>query len=117
AKKLTHLVLAFSVPDAQGNLSPLTSVQAQALTAGKSANSALKVLIAIGGGNGLDGADIDWQFPTVNDKANYVAFLRELNMALPSGALLSIASAARRMERRIDGTELSTLSGCKCRSF
>ncbi|KAI3407257.1 hypothetical protein GPALN_003787 [Globodera pallida] len=124
AKKLTHLVLAFSVPDAQGNLSPLTSVQAQALTAGKSANSALKVLIAIGGGgfnastftsltstnrtrqefiakivsflksNGLDGADIDWQFPTVNDKANYVAFLRELNMALPSGALLSIASAA-----------------------
>ncbi|KAI3418347.1 hypothetical protein GPALN_009668 [Globodera pallida] len=124
AKKLTHLILAFSVPDAQGNLSPLTSVQAQALTTGKSANSALKVLIAIGGGgfnattftsltsnngtrqefiakivsflksNGLDGADIDWQFPTVNDKANYVSFLRELNMALPSGALLSIASAA-----------------------
>uniref|UniRef100_A0A183CR15 ABC transporter substrate-binding protein n=1 Tax=Globodera pallida TaxID=36090 RepID=A0A183CR15_GLOPA len=29
-----------------------------------------------------------------NDKANYVSFLRELNMALPSGALLSIASAA-----------------------
>uniref|UniRef100_A0A183BMK1 Glyco_18 domain-containing protein n=1 Tax=Globodera pallida TaxID=36090 RepID=A0A183BMK1_GLOPA len=94
AKKLTHLILAFSVPDAQGNLSPLTSVQAQALTTGKSANSALKVLIAIGGGNGLDGADIDWQFPTVNDKANYVSFLRELNMALPSGALLSIAWAA-----------------------
>uniref|UniRef100_A0A914H9C2 GH18 domain-containing protein n=1 Tax=Globodera rostochiensis TaxID=31243 RepID=A0A914H9C2_GLORO len=124
AKKLTHLILAFSVPDAQGNLSPLTSVQAQTLTTGKSANSALKVLIAIGGGgfnasiftsltsnngtrqefiakivsflksNGLDGANIDWQFPTVNDKANYVAFLHELNMALPSGALLSIASAA-----------------------
>uniref|UniRef100_A0A183C2I3 Glyco_18 domain-containing protein n=1 Tax=Globodera pallida TaxID=36090 RepID=A0A183C2I3_GLOPA len=94
AKKLTHLILAFSVPDAQGNLSPLTSVQKQALKTGKSANGALKVLIAIGGGNGLDGADIDWEFPTANDKANYVSFLSELKKALPRGTLLSIASAA-----------------------
>uniref|UniRef100_A0A183BXP8 GH18 domain-containing protein n=1 Tax=Globodera pallida TaxID=36090 RepID=A0A183BXP8_GLOPA len=49
AKKLTHLILALSVPDAEGNLSPLTSAQKQALKTGKSANSALKVLIAIGG--------------------------------------------------------------------
>uniref|UniRef100_A0A914HM58 Chitinase n=1 Tax=Globodera rostochiensis TaxID=31243 RepID=A0A914HM58_GLORO len=124
AKKLTHLILALSVPDAEGNLSPLTSAHKQALKAGKSANSALKVLIAIGGAgfnassftsltansgirtefitkiitfltnNELDGADIDWEFPTADDKAIYVAFLRELKMALPPGTLLSIASAA-----------------------
>nr|AJE31856.1 chitinase [Heterodera cruciferae] len=124
AKKLTHLILSFSTPDAQGNLSPLSTVQKQALKVGKSANGALKVMIAIGGGgfppstftaltsnsgtrkgfinnivaylktNGLDGADIDWEFPTANDKTIYVTFLRELRKALPSGALLSIASAA-----------------------
>uniref|UniRef100_UPI0032B08E7C Chitinase n=1 Tax=Heterodera glycines TaxID=51029 RepID=UPI0032B08E7C len=112
AKKLTHLILAFSTPDSQGNLSPLSSVLKQALKAGKSANGALKVMIAIGGGgfdpaiftslasnsgtrksfinnivsylktNELDGCDIDWEFPTSSDKAIFVTFLRDLKKAM-----------------------------------
>jgi len=62
---------------------------------------------------GLDGIDIDWEYPTHNmagidaspeDKYNFTSMLKKIREALPSGALVTIAAGAG--EYFIEGTEM-----------
>ena len=62
---------------------------------------------------GLDGIDIDWEYPTINsagidsspdDKYNFTFMLQKIRGALPAGALLTIAAGAG--EYFIAGTEM-----------
>ena len=125
--KLTHVIYAFSEPDAAGELTVvpesgntrLQSVVQKAHAAGA------KVLISVGGGSGsayyptmaasstarsnfvgnlvsmvgnygLDGVDIDWEFPkTTTDSTSFVALMTELDTAMHNrGKLLTAAVAA-----------------------
>jgi chitinase len=62
---------------------------------------------------GLDGIDIDWEYPTIDsagidaspdDKYNFTSMLKKIREVLPSGALLTIAAGAG--EYFIKGTQM-----------
>ncbi|MDB5105260.1 MAG: chitinase [Fibrobacteres bacterium] len=117
--KITHLLLAFSLPQGGGNVTGF--VPGGVVSAAHAAG--VKVLASVGGANhgtvfppiaanagsrttfanslkaicdnnGLDGVDIDWEYPqTVQDSANFTLLLKAVRAAVGS-KLLTIDVAA-----------------------
>jgi GH18 family chitinase len=122
--KLTHINYAFLVPNADGTIADLTNPWKLDELATHAHAAGVKVLISVGGwgwdaqfeaftadpaargafvglvrqfvaDHAIDGVDIDWEYPDRGASAtNYLALMRELRAALPSGALLTAAVVA-----------------------
>ncbi|KAG5676611.1 hypothetical protein PVAND_006432 [Polypedilum vanderplanki] len=117
----THLIYSFLNIGADGSIVPFdaSGFSLTAFTGLRSQNSALKVILGIGGATasnfgpvaannalinifannvaqiintyGFDGVDIDWEYPSVNE--NFIGLLTAVRNALPNGKILSIAVA------------------------
>jgi GH18 family chitinase len=122
--ELTHINYAFLIPNADGTFQNLTNpwkiaeivvaahehnvkvlisvggwgwdAQFEAMASSAATRSAfVKNLVAVVADNGLDGADIDWEYPDPGPSAqNFLALIQELRAVLPQGKLLSAAVAA-----------------------
>ncbi len=122
--KLTHVNYAFLIPNADGSVAELANPwKLDELTARAHA-AGVKVLISVGGwgwdaqfeafaaeptaraafvgllrrfvlDHGIDGVDVDWEYPDRGPSAsNYLALMGELRAALPRPALLTAAVVA-----------------------
>ena len=118
--KLTHINYAFLTPKADGTFNPISNAwKLQRITKNAHARG-VKVLVSVGGwgwekqfevvaatpelrsvfvsnlkavvdGYRIDGADIDWEYPSSGQSGdNFLALMRELRVALP-GRLLTAA--------------------------
>jgi len=122
--KLTHINYAFLIPNADGTFATMANVWKVKALAEAAHQHDVKVLISVGGWgwdaqfeemaadsqkravfieglvnfveeNGLDGADIDWEYPDPGQSAqNFLALMTELRAALPKGKLLTAAVIA-----------------------
>ena len=123
-RSVTHLNYAFALPQGDGSLLDIANPwKLEAYVEIAHAND-VKVLISIGGWGwdaeferlaasptsratfvrevvalvedfGLDGADVDWEYPDAGpSSAAYTALMTELRAALPAGMLLTAAVAA-----------------------
>ena len=123
-RSVTHLNYAFALPQGDGSLLDIANPwKLEAYTEIAHAND-VKVLISIGGWGGdaeferlaasptsratfvsevvalvddfgLDGADVDWEYPDPGPSSEaYTALMTELRAALPAGTLLTAAVAA-----------------------
>lgn len=140
AKRLTHINIAFGhVEDGKVKIRHLKNMEHLARIRGY--NPDLKIILSVGGWTiggfstaasteagcesfaqsaldaynkfGLDGIDIDWEYPcydsagidaSPNDKQNFTTMIRMIREKLPSGAIVSIAAGAGKYF--IEGTEM-----------
>lgn len=140
AKILTHINIAFGlVEDGRVKISHLKN--AAQIARIRELNPDIKIVLSVGGWGaggfstavataagqdkfaqsafdayktlGLDGIDIDWEYPTHNsagidsdpdDKYTFTLMLKKIREALPAGALVTIAAGAG--EYFIEGTEM-----------
>lgn len=123
-RRLTHLNYAFALPNADGTLIDVANESTLADYVETAHEHGIKVLIAVGGWgwdeqfeqlattdatratfvdevvalverHGLDGVDIDWEYPDPGASSeSFTALMTELRAALPDGALLTAAVAA-----------------------
>jgi chitinase len=123
-RQLTHLNYAFALPQADGSLFELSNAWKLDGYVATAHEHGVKVLISVGGWgwddefeqlaadettratfvgevvalveeHGLDGADIDWEYPDTGASSEaFTALMTELRAALPDGALLTAAVAA-----------------------
>jgi chitinase len=123
-RQLTHLNYAFALPQADGTLFELSNPWKLESYVATAHEHGVKVLISVGGwgwddefeqlaasedaratfvqavvglveGHGLDGADIDWEYPDPGASSEaFTALMTELREALPPGSLLTAAVAA-----------------------
>lgn len=122
--QLTHLNYAFALPNADGTLIDVANDSKLADYVETAHEHAIEVLISVGGWgwdeqfeqlaatdatratfvaeivalverHGLDGADIDWEYPDEGASSEaFTALMTELRAALPDGTLLTAAVAA-----------------------
>jgi GH18 family chitinase len=122
--KLTHINYAFLLPNEDGSFRDLANPWKVAEVVEAAHRQGVRVLISVGGWGwdaqfeamassadgrsafvrnlaavvaeyGLDGADIDWEYPDPGPSAqSFLALIRELRQALPAGKLLTAAVAA-----------------------
>ncbi|MBP2000447.1 chitinase [Paenibacillus shirakamiensis] len=145
ATKLTHVYYAFANAANNAVSGGDTGKLAQ-LVSLKQKNPNLKVLISVGGwgnsagfsgiassdanrtafansalsyirANKLDGIDIDWEYPTTSDKANYTLFLKKLREVLDAGSAADgrsnnkyqITAATGASQYGIEGIDLASV--------
>ncbi len=122
--KLTHINYAFLIPNADGTFALMPNTWKLQKLAETAHQHNVMVLISVGGWgwdaqfeelaadpqkravfveqlvkfvdeNGLDGADIDWEYPDPGPSSqNFLALMTELRAALPKGKLLTAAVIA-----------------------
>lgn len=122
--KLTHINYAFLIPNADGTFQPMPNAWKLKALAEKGREQNVKILISVGGWGwdsqfeelaadprkravfvaglvkfvaetGIDGADIDWEYPDPGQSAqNFLALMTELRAALPKDKLLTAAVIA-----------------------
>lgn len=115
--RLTHINYAFLIPNADGSFAPFTNSWKLKTIVTQAHQSDVHVLISVGGWGwdeqfetmaadpssraafvqnlsafvdeyGLDGADIDWEYPDPGQSAqNFLALIRELRLAMPDKLL------------------------------
>jgi GH18 family chitinase len=123
-EQLTHVNYAFALPQSDGSLDELANPWKLQDYVERAHARGIDVLISIGGWGpdpefealtadpasrarfiedvtsmvdqfGLDGADVDWEYPDPGASAdNFVSLMTELRAALPAGKLLTAAVAA-----------------------
>jgi chitinase len=122
--RLTHINYAFLIPHRDGTFRKLKHPEKLAAIVQEAHQHGVKVLISVGGWGwdsqfeymassperrarhvagllrivkeyGLDGVDMDWEYPDPGDSAqNFLALMRELRQALPKSLLLTAAVVA-----------------------
>lgn len=122
--KLTHINYAFLIPNADGTFQPMPNTWKLKALAEEARKHNVQVLISVGGWGwdaqfeelaadaqkravfvdglvkfvaeaGIDGADIDWEYPDPGQSAqNFLALMTELRAALPKDKLLTAAVIA-----------------------
>jgi GH18 family chitinase len=122
--KLTHINYAFLIPNADGSFAPMANSWKLKFLAEQAHKNDVKVLISVGGWGwdaqfeemaadpqkravfidglvkfvaetGIDGADIDWEYPDPGQSSlNFLALMTELRAALPKDKLLTAAVIA-----------------------
>lgn len=122
--KLTHINYAFLIPNADGTFQMMPNTWKLQSLAEKAREHGVKVLISVGGWGwdaqfeemaadpqkralfvdglvkfvaetGIDGADIDWEYPDPGQSSlNFLALMTELRAALPKDKLLTAAVIA-----------------------
>lgn len=122
--QLTHINYAFLIPNADGTFQPMPNTWKLKALAEEARKHDVQVLISVGGWGwdaqfeelaadpqkravfvdglvkfvaetGIDGADIDWEYPDPGQSAqNFLALMTELRAALPKDKLLTAAVIA-----------------------
>ena len=121
--KLTHINYAFLIPKDDGTFYTIANAWKLEDLVSKAHDQGVKVLISVGGWGydaqfevvaadpalravfveelctfvetyNLDGTDIDWEYPDLETRQNFVALMQELRAALPPEKLLSAAVVA-----------------------
>jgi chitinase len=122
-ERLTHFIYSFLIPNADGTFKPLNNPWKLEKIAREGQQKGVKVMIAVGGWGwdeqfeimagdqetrsmfvselaafvekyGLDGADIDWEYPDPGQSShNYLALLQELRRAMPEKILTTAVVA------------------------
>lgn len=115
--KLTHINYSFLIPNADGSFAPFSNGWKLKTIVTQAHESGVQVLISVGGWGwdeqfetlaadpalratfvqnlqafvdeyGLDGADIDWEYPDLGPSAqNFLALIQELRLAMPDKLL------------------------------
>ena len=114
-RPFTHLIEAFLIPDATGNVTPTNGIPRQAIL-NEAHDADCLVLVSVGGATvpaavfsaiaahaslreqfaanvcafaenaGYDGIDIDWEFPADGERASYVALVRAFRDRIDAGS-------------------------------